>query len=122
MIATSMLGSTNISIGLGDANSSRKARGSEGSGMETDKTEKLDALLKQSTKVMNENQEAEGTGTLITFKRDNKSHTPLDNQGIWTTIRMAEKKNNSLTSGEYRPKTRVESESVAAPQKIAPTN
>ena len=35
---------------------------------------------------------------------------------------MTEKKDTDLTSGEYRPKVKVNSKFVVAPKKVAPTD
>ena len=50
--------------------------------------EQLDALLNQSTKVLNKIQEAEETDALMTLRRDNRSSSFLDHQDIKTTIVM----------------------------------
>ena len=45
--------------------------------MEIDQTEESNVLFNHSTKVLNENQEAEETGALTTFKRDNRFRSIL---------------------------------------------
>ena len=55
MIATSILGFTDINLGEGDSKTSTTVKNSEGSGMKTDQAEKLDDLLNQSTRVLSKN-------------------------------------------------------------------
>ena len=54
--------------------------------METDKTEQLKTLLAQTAKVLNKNQVDKEMDALTTFKRANRSPSPLDSQDIHTAF------------------------------------
>ena len=67
-----------------------KEKSYEESGVETDQAEQLFALLNQSAKVLNKNQETEETDALTIFRKDNMSTSPLHSQDTQATIVMAE--------------------------------
>ena len=64
-----MLGTTVISASQDDQNTGMKVKHSEGSGMEIDQAGQLNALLNESTKVLNKNQEPKGIDSSTTKRR-----------------------------------------------------
>ena len=68
-----------------------RAKCSDRPGMETDQEEQLDALLNQSTKVLNNNCETEETDVSSISKRENRFSSPSDNQDTQTEIVIVDK-------------------------------
>ena len=71
--------------------------------METDQAEQLDALLNQSTKVLNKNHDTEETDASLTSKQVNRSPSAFDNKDTQTEIIMAEKRDpDSISSRQQK--------------------
>ena len=81
----------------------------------------MDALLKQSASVLNQNRKGEETDASTTPKRGDRSPSPLDNQDTQAGIVMTEKKDTDKTSEVYRPKSSVGSKSKVALHEMAST-
>ena len=64
--------------------------------METDQAEQLDALLNQSTKVLEKNCDTEETDTSTSLKRENRSSTPFHNKDMQIEIVIVEKRDDTL--------------------------
>ena len=91
--------------------------------METDQPYQLDALINQSTRALNRNQEPEETDASTMSRRDNRSPSPLDNRDTQTAIIKVKKEgcqsDITITSEAHKPKSTTESESMVSPQKLA---
>ena len=73
-----------------------KSKSGERSGVETDQTEHLDALLDIPSKVLNKNCDTEEADTSTTAKYDYRSLSPFDSKHTQTEIVMAKKRDTNL--------------------------
>ena len=90
--------------------------------METDHTKQLDALLSQSTKILNKNGNTEETDASTTSKRDKRSSSPFDNQDTPIEIIMDEKRYINVTISGQQLKMTGMNKSIIEPQKVAPVD
>ena len=93
-----------------------KVKRSEGSGIETDQAEHLDALLNQSVNVLNKNHDTEETDASTTSKQGSRSQSPPDSEDTQMEIIMVEKRDTNLISSKQQSEMINVSKSTVAPK------